>query len=141
MKKEPDKIKKARTDRSDKLKLRKSTDETVVKSTLLNYLLGDQEVKLKFINAIQSRVLSFSKRINMASLSLNEIIKISFNGIDDVCDVVLPNIFDQTFIRQLMLGTDGVSKVIDHFDLKTYLKENPSYLCTRERQYYDSNIK
>ena len=80
MKKEPDKIKKARTDRSDKLKLRKSTDETVVKSTLLNYLLGDQEVKLKFINAIQSRVLSFSKRINMASLSLNEIIKISFNG-------------------------------------------------------------
>ena len=140
MKKEPDKIKKARTDRSDKLKLRKSTDETVVKSTLLNYLLGDQEVKLKFINAIQSRVLSFSKRINMASLSLNEIIKISFNGIDDVCDVVLPNIFDQTFIRQLMLGTDGVSKVIDHFDLKTYLKENPSYLCTRERQYYDSNI-
>jgi hypothetical protein len=128
--------KRKRPDRIAKLKLRKTTKETVVKTTLLNYLIGDLEFKNKFTNAIKNRVLAYSKRINMASLALNDIIKKSFDKVD-INEVELPEIFDQTFIRQLILGTEGTSKTNQ---LSQYFKENPSYLCNEERHFFDRNI-
>lgn len=137
MKKQPDKIERKRPDVAAKQLLRKTHQETVVKSTLLNYLKGENEFKTAFISAIKNRVLSYSKRINMASLALADIIKKSYIQVEDVCDVVLPDIFEQTFIRQLMLGVE--STTIKN-GLSEYFIENPNYLRSDPRQLYDRNI-
>ena len=84
-----------------KLQDREKYDEKVVKSCLQKYLRGDI---IKLINAIKQRVCSFSKRFHMASLLLSIFIK-SLDNNDD-----MEYIFDQTFIRQLMLGFEGTSK-------------------------------
>ena len=141
MKKQPDKIennvKRKRPDVAAKQLLRKTHQETVVKSSLLNYLKGENEFKTAFISAIKNRVLSYSKRINMASLALADIIKKSYSQVEDVFDVVLPDIFEQTFIRQLMLGVE--STTIKN-GLSEYFIANPNYLRSDPRHYYDRNI-
>ena len=134
MNKPPDK---KRPDMVSKLKSRKTQQETVVKSSLLKYVKGTLEFKTSFIKSIQSRVLAYSKRINMASLALTHLIQTSYEKVINVWDVDLPDIFNQTFIRQLMLGVQGTSV---QNGLKEYFKENPEYLCNENRHYYDSNI-
>ena len=112
-----------------KLKDRENYEETVVKSCLQKYLRGD---KIKFIDAIKQRVCSCSKRFHMASLLLSIFIK-SMDNYDDI-----EFIFDQTFIRQLMLGFEGTSK--KYPKLIDFVKNNPNYILDLPRHLSDSNI-
>lgn len=111
MNKEPDK--KKRPDRAAKLKARKELKETIVKSCLLKCLVGSLEQKNKIIKEIKNRVKAYSERVHLASLSLSEIVKTKFVDSNNVDNVDVKSLFDITFIRQLLLGTDGVSKIYD----------------------------
>ena len=95
----------SRPDRAEKLKSRKVLSETVVKACLRRYVRGDGDLKDRVIGALHGRVDAYSRRIGFASVALQGIVKEAFDGVDDVCQAVLPeDLFEQTFIRQLMLG-------------------------------------
>jgi hypothetical protein len=49
-----DQPKRSRPDRAIKLKDRKEKNETVVKSSLLKYIQGDANIKIKIVNALKS---------------------------------------------------------------------------------------
>jgi len=101
-----------RPDRVAKLLLRKDIAETVVKSSLLKYVHGDDTAKKNFVNACRQRVDAFSRRVVMASIRLSGLIKYAFHGVEDVRQADLPDIFDTTFVRQLMLGVkDAVQPI------------------------------
>ena len=102
----PDK-KGKRPDKAAKILLRKTHQETVVKSCLIKYIQGNDEVKTKVKAAISDRVMAFSRRTNLASLALLTILKELFAGkqtATDILTVEIPDMTDQTFIRQLFLG-------------------------------------
>ena len=90
-------------------------------------------------DAISARVVSYSKRIRMASLGLTHIIKQAFEGVQDVREADLP--FDPTnvtFFRQLMLGTDGAFQRIPI--VQQLHSEHPEYLVSEPRHAGDRNI-
>ena len=68
----------------------------------------------------------------MASLLLSIFIK-SMDNHDDI-----EFIFDQTFIRQLMLGFEGTSK--KYPKLIDFVKNNPNYILDLPRHLSDKNI-
>ena len=109
-----------------KLKDRENYDETVVKTALKKYLQGE------LIDAIKQRVKCFSQRYHIASLVLSGFLK-SLENHDDI-----EYIFEQTFIRQLMLGFEGTSK--EYSKLKEFIEENPNYKLNIPRHRGDSNI-
>ncbi len=127
-----------RPDRVEKLKKRKSHQETVVKSCLLKYLHGENDQKVQIKKAIQDRIMSYSKRINMASLILLRILKELFHNQDDVLSVQLPNFCDQTFIRQLILGTEDAKK--PNQLVRSYQQRHPRLFHDIKRFTTDRNI-
>jgi hypothetical protein len=131
----PDKAK--RTDRADKLGKRKTHQETVVKTCLLKYLCGKGWQKELIQDAITQRVIAYSKRINIASLALLEILKECFED-KAISSVQLPDFTDQTFIRQLLLGTENARKVHPH--VLEYQQRHPDMFQTIERYPGDRNI-
>lgn len=124
-----------RSDRSEKLRLRKTHQETVVKSSLKKYLLGNKE---SIVDALKKRVLAYSKRVNVASLALMGILKELFHNQENVLDVQLPDYTDQTFFRQLLVGTDDAQKPNDL--ITNYQKRFPSLFQNVERFSADRNI-
>ena len=130
----------SRPDRAAKLLARKEVMETVVKSSLLKYVKGDDVFKEKFTLACRQRVDAFSKRIVMASIRMSGLLKHAFDGHLDVRQVSVPDIFDQTLVRQLMLGIDDAVK--PHPDVVAYLQLRPDGLEQRvgERFEGDRNI-
>ena len=124
-----------RVDRSEKFKLRKTHRETVVKSSLQKYIVGDKE---QITKALKERVLTYSKRVNAASISLLGIIKEQFHDQKDVWNVELPDLFDQTLFRQLLLGTDDDNKPYEL--IKRYQDRNPLLFQDVERFSADRNI-
>ncbi len=130
--------KKKRPDKAIKLQQRKDTSETVVKCCLLKHLHGDGKTKAKIKAAITSRVLAFSERYQVASIALCHIIKKVFDGHQDVTTVITPDIFDITFIRQLMLGLDSAVKPFQV--VKDYIREHPELYTSIQRYIYDRNI-
>lgn len=101
------KKRRARPDRAEKLKARRELRETVVKSCLRGCVRGDAQLKDAVVAALRRRVDAFSRRVGFASVALQGIIKEIFDGIHDVGTVVVPpEVFEQTFVRQLILGTD-----------------------------------
>jgi ribosomal protein L35AE/L33A len=125
-----------RPDRKQKILDRKNNSETVVKSALLKYLNVDNKTETQSI--IQDRVICYSKRMNMASIVLSGIIKELFNGVEDVLSIDIPNIFDQTFVRQLMLGTVGCD--LPYQVITKYYNDHPECIVVKERYQADSNI-
>lgn len=102
------KKKRERSDRSEKLKRRKATVETVVKASLLKHLRGDSKQAVR--DAIQARAKAFSQRYYLASIALSGMLKECFNGAVDaeaVAGVALPDLTCQSFYRQLMLGVEN----------------------------------
>ena len=91
-----------RPDRTSKLKQRGETEETVVKCSL-NRLI-QEDLKDKISAAIQKRVKECSERLNYGSISINLLIRKLFDGVEDVADVELPEFWDQTFVRQALIG-------------------------------------
>ena len=104
--------KKKREDRAQKLRARKFTSETVIKCTLRS-VIADPNNKAAIVDEIANRVTVLSKRTVLASNALNLILKKTFNDVSD-SDLPLVRIpdIDPTFMRQLMLGTDGAHKKI-----------------------------
>lgn len=131
----PQKVRK-RTDRSEKLKERKLFQETVVKSTLRKYVCGEH--KEAFIGAIQKRVASYSKALNIASISLMGLVKELFHETKDVADVEIPDIFDPTFVRQLILGPGEAKK--PYKEVVDFYENHPELFSPPERFVGDANI-
>ena len=125
-----------RPDRSEKLTERKNVLETVVKCSLRKLLIGDD--KRKVYDAIGTRVQHASVRTHNASVALNLLVHELFDGNEDVSEVDLPEFWDQTFIRQLMLGTKDSQKPNP---LITSLFERFPYLLSNDpRDFGDRNI-
>lgn len=132
------KVRSKRPDRVQKLKERKNTKETVVKTAMRSLLHGDDELKDKIIGALTERVVAYSKRANMASLALSHIIKQAFDNADDVTTVELPEVMDVTFIRQLFLGTAEAQE--PYQVITDFHKEFPEYNKVDVRHTLDRNI-
>ena len=114
------KVKLKRPDRKKKLQDRKYNIETVVKACLLKSL---EEPKI--LEAIENRVRQFSESRKFACLSLSHYIKELFQGVEDLSTInITEEILDQTFIRQLMLGT---SEARLPTLAKNILSEHPKY--------------
>lgn len=95
-----------RKDRSDKLKARKDVLETVVKCCLSKVLIDDDFKSIR--RAILERVVQCSKRMNSGTIALNLLIRELFSDPDK--DVQVPEFWDQTFLRHLLLGTEGATQ-------------------------------
>ena len=125
-----------RPDRTAKLKARKEQQETVVKSSIRRYVVcRDKDI---IVSALQQRVAAYSKRVCLASVALAGIVKDAFRDADDVLTVDIPDVFEQTFIRQLMLGTaDAVdpSPIVGNYHAR-----HPELLATLDRHQGDRNI-
>jgi len=81
---------------------RKSNDHRVVKSYLSSILINHQnnkDVKNKLIEAINNRVLTYSKRQVIASIALNYLVKELFNNVslENIKDIQIPDILNITF--------------------------------------------
>ena len=126
-----------RPDRAKKLQDRKNLEETVIKTGLLKHLQGDEAHKQLIRNAILDRCEAFSRRLCFASRSLLGILKELFHE-QDVEEVNLPDIFDVTFIRQLMLGVENAKNKDP--TIEEYFKRHPEMCLTCKRHQGDSNI-
>ena len=132
-----------RPDVAARLKARRELSETVVKCKL-NALLKSEARSAGLVPRIQERVDAFSRRIQIASLALNLLLRETFHDVP-TCVLYtkeLPGqLFDQTFIRQLITGTECCHKPIlaiqnlyqDHPTLQKRLQNIP-------RHTYDLNI-
>jgi hypothetical protein len=103
-----------RPDRKEKLEERLTTAETVVKCCLKKAICNGDN-KESILNQIDKRVTAFSRRIHKASIALNLLVQEAFEKDDEP---QLPEIWDPTFIRQLMLGTEDAEipfKIIARF--------------------------
>lgn len=130
---------KKRPDRAVKKAKRSEESETVVKACLRRHVRGDDEQKDDMCDAIRGRVMSFSKRVRSASLGITHLVKQMFDGIQDVASMQVPSkFFEQTFIRQLMLGTQDA--IVPDADVTTLHQNFPEYLTHRERHRGDRNI-
>lgn len=115
-----------RPDKAKKCQDKKDNVETVVKCTLQS-LMADKDNKDKILKNIRERVELFSKRTCIASIALNKIFKSLFHNIKifELQSVTVPTI-DETFIRQLMLGTKRCHKISQ--TIKDFYNENPDFL-------------
>lgn len=111
------------------------TTETIIKSSLFKYL--NHKRSEKALEAIKSRVKAFSKRINIASVALATLLKQEFEGVKDVSSVIIPDIFNETFIRHLLLGSHEARK---GSKVGTFFSEYPCFLKGIVRYHDDSNM-
>jgi len=126
-----------RKDRKTKLEKRKNTQETVVKCCLKSLLKDNKNI---LIEQIKSRVDSYSKRQCIASISLNYLLKEIFQDIpnSELRNVEIPD-FNQTFMRQLLLGCKGchvIEQYVEslynrHPELQEILDSIPRHLSDR----------
>lgn len=124
-----------RPDRAAKLELRQVQRETVVKAYLKGLLNGDKKETLEAIN---KRVIECSYKTQNASVALNLLIRKTFNGVDDVTTIQLPEFWDQTFVRQLLLGTDSARK--PHQEITQLFNDHPFLKPSSNRSTDDKNI-
>jgi hypothetical protein len=129
-----------RPDRAAKFAARKTLKETVVKGCLHKYVgIENPEQKQAFLDGVNELVTLCSKRTVRASIALNMLARKAFDGQEDVTKVVLPELWDQTFIRQLMLGTEDALK--PYKEITSLFKEYPTLLHpTDQRSLTDRNV-
>jgi hypothetical protein len=126
-----------REDRKEKLKNRSFEKEKVIKCKLKSHLKINSTDKNKIVILLQQISFNYSNRVFNATLLLNLMIRDIFKQKVDINNV--PNITDQTFIRQVMLGSDK-SRKTDPF-INNYFKQYPElFYETNNRHLYDSNI-
>ena len=130
--------KRKRTDRSIKCTERKDKDLTVVKATLRRYLKGTNAFVDRFVEAVNSRVQLCSKNTVHASLSMAGIVKSLLDGQDVATAPLPPNLFEQTFSRQLMLGVDDAAA--PEPAIVAYHSANPELQPSGQRHAADRNI-
>jgi hypothetical protein len=127
-----------RPDRAEKLAARKGLSETVVKTSLFGKLQGDKDFKKKALDAIEERVINCSKRVQNASVALNLMIKERFEGQNDLKSVVVPEFWDQTIVRQLVLGVQDSTKPNPH--VVDFFQRYPDFVLELPRHLGDRNI-
>jgi hypothetical protein len=131
-----------RSDRAEKLQLRKVNCETVVKCSL-GGVLTDVNGREALLSAIRLRVQAYSKRIHIASLAANLLVREIFTSVPDevLHTVSLPDFTNQTFIFQLLTGTEKAqlpNPIITN--LYSRHPELAAKLSDAKRQYGDRNI-
>lgn len=137
-------VKATRPGRAVKCKERWTTDETIVKCKLQTILASREgEERIKFMDTIRSRVWAYSARYHIMSLAMNLYIRERFHGVksNSLHVVVISEIFDQTFIRQMMLGTSDAQSPIP--EVEEFYKRHPdllNILKSQERHDGDRNI-
>lgn len=129
-----------RPDRKVKLQTRKQTQETVVKACLLRAICGSKDNKLDIRRALRLRVAAYSRRVHAASLGLLHVVQARFDGVDEdqVATTPVPDITDQSFVRQLMLGT--AASIHPIACVQTLHEEHPEFLVNTPRYQGDRNI-
>lgn len=100
--------------------------ETVIKCSLGSIWKCEGTDRTLLIREIDKRVVSVSQCVFNASVKLNHLLWTLFDGVEDVNEVEVPDVLDQTFIRQLMVGTEGARK--EYPILKTFEETFPDYL-------------
>lgn len=154
----------SRPDRKQKLLNRKNEQETVIKCCLNKFLGKSGNNKISLLNEINKRINAYSKRQFLMSISLNLFLKELLNtkNIENIVDIEIPDIFETTFIRQFILGTDSAqipNPYITQFYnkhpiLKNKLDSLPRYngdrniyssgaikFCTNLKNHYTTNIQ
>lgn len=129
-----------RQDVSEKLKAARSLSTTTTKSALRRYILGPRSVVDNIVAAINNRVLSLSNRLVEGSIALSGIVKgrVEFVCDEDLHEVSFDNLFDQTTIRQLLVGTDDANQPLGF--VATYYQQNPALAPSVDRYSADRNI-
>jgi hypothetical protein len=104
--------------------------ETVLKTALLKYLepgdRGEQRGKVR--EALEKRVLAFSERVHLGSLTYMAAARLLFDGAADVRDALVPaRLFDQSFVRQAFLGTGQVHPLVQQVHLAhPHIRKDPA---------------
>ena len=131
---------KTRPDRSEKLLSRKVESEMVVKCFLKGIVSLQGDARDRFMEAVRDRVTACSRRVWNASVAINLLLQQSFDGRDDVADICIPEFWDCTFIRQMMLGTTGTRKSFPEVDALHKLYPELLHNPTGDRFLSDSNM-
>ena len=126
-----------RPDRAKKLQDKKGKSETVIKACLRKLLLFDEQKKATVCRLIEKRVVECSKRTHNASLALNLLVREWFHN-KEVKNVVVPEFWDTTFVRQLMLGVQGTHKPFP--EISELSTRHPNLFPLLERSNGDRNI-
>jgi hypothetical protein len=128
-----------RPDRAEKFQKRKTMKETVIKMSLMGSLVFQQKYKKeKFLDAIENRVYAASQRTHLASVGLNYLVKKLFHE-KNINEVDIPEFWNETFIRQFMLGTESAQKPFNC--ISQVHQERPELLYDMEdRHLGDRNI-
>ena len=148
--------KRTRTDRTDKNKRMKFTHLTTVKCALLSRIrCGADPVSVaRVVAKIKDRVEAYSRRAVNASLAFSGIVRRLFHmPVDDgvaptpphdddlawIADVAVPpELFTQTFFRQLLLGTAGAQ--LPSQTVAQFHQAHPQLLLPGHRHLGDRNI-
>ncbi len=88
--------------------------ESVIKCSLRTIWECDETDRTLLIREIDKRVISVSQCTFNASVKLNHLLWRLFDNHEDVMEVNVPDVLDQTFIRQLIVGTERARKEISH---------------------------
>ena len=130
--------KKERPDRSEKLKTRHTLEMTVVKSALRRYIKHSNMFVNTMVDAIADRVRVVSRKTVDMSIGFAGWIKEHFDGQQDIANVQVDDIFEQTFFRQFMLGVDDAHvpdpRIID------FHERHPGLRPSAERHLGDRNL-
>ena len=84
------------------------------------------------------RVANLSRRTVEMSYALLGLVKDLFHGVQDVTTIQLDDLFDQTVIRQLMLGPGDAKSPSDR--VIDYYVQHPELTPIVQRDLYDRNI-
>ena len=129
-----------RPDRAAKLQADKLLSKTTTKSALRCYVRGAKNVVDKVVHAINSRVIAASKQVVEGSIALNGIVRERASQFDDasLCNVDFDDVFQQTFIRQLLVGTSEAVQPI--LEIRRFHELVPALNPLPERHADDRNV-
>lgn len=146
--------KRKRDDRADKLKRRKVVKKLTVKCALRSRVRaeGGCDKAFRIVQQLQKRVEAYSRRMVNASLAMSGIVKGIFESCrmetaseteSDVAEQIVntpvpSELFTQTFVRQLLLGTEDAS--IPSQLAASYHRDHPRLLLSGFRHLSDRNI-
>ena len=125
----------SRPDRSKKLQNRRTTNESTVTLSFRSLIKNDipEYIKKQICQEVEKRVNQFSFKNHNAYLALNLLVRECFEQHSE-----LPCFWDQTFLRQLHLGTHGAQKPC--IEITKLYQENPYILPNNDRSLGDRNI-
>jgi hypothetical protein len=130
--------KRSRPDRALKLQQRKTFKETVVKCSFGSVLVGSNEQKHDIVQAVDNRVISYSKRAVLATRTCNLLAKQAYQDVQTAASSPFA-CWDTTFIRQLLLGTQGCT-VIDPCVPQVFADHPELLHDTNDRHILDRNV-